>query len=230
MIHIRAQTLALTLGLTTLMAACSGTTGGGDSEAIASPLAQVAKAAPGVFSKKKPAFDPRSVLTRAAIDASPTPVLLTGLESRNIYATLSLGGTNRANTTWITADSKALTLNRDILVATRGLGNDLMSADINDMIGPIRTGSGTGVRVYDYLDGENQTVRRSFYCTTQSQGGVQLAIFGLGVSTRHVTESCQNPEISFENDYWIGSSGRIWQSRQWASPDIGHVFTQHLTR
>ncbi|GAA6177823.1 YjbF family lipoprotein [Sulfitobacter pacificus] len=222
--------LILALGLTTLVSACSGTVGGDDAEALASPLSQVAKAAPAVLGPKTPPVDPRRLLTRAAIDASPTPVLLTGLEARDIYATLSPAGTNRDATTWFTADSKSLTFTRDILIATRGLGNDLMGADVREMRNQLRKGTGSGVRVYDYLDGENQIVRRSFYCTLHPRGNTRLAIFDLEVATRHVTESCQNPELSFENEYWIGATGRIWQSRQWASPDIGYVFTQHLSR
>ncbi len=53
--------------------------GGDDAEALASPLSQVAKAAPAVLGPKTPRVDPRRLLARDAIDASPKPVLLTAL-------------------------------------------------------------------------------------------------------------------------------------------------------
>ena len=198
------------------------------------PFSQVVKSMGGLLSGagKKPvkSGDPRSLLTREAIDKSAIPVLLAGIETRNAYATLSLFGENRGVISWLTADGIGLYLRQGVLVSTRGLGQDLMAADVADVIRAIQTGHGTAIKIHDYLDGEDQMYRRSFYCTIRTKGREKLNIYGLSVATRHVVESCQNPELKYENDYWISSGNRIWQSRQWIGPDLQYLTMQYLSR
>ncbi|WP_166418808.1 YjbF family lipoprotein [Cochlodiniinecator piscidefendens] len=182
------------------------------------------------LSANQPPVDFRHLLTREAIDAETGPVMLAHVEDRDAYAVLSLAGQNRGILTWRATDGITLSLQHDIAIASRGLGQDIMSGDISTAYPALLHGSGDAVRIHDYLDGEWQIERRSFYCTYAVQNTESIDIYGINVNTRHVTEACNNPEFSFENEYWIGQGQRIWQSRQWISPTVGYVMLQHLSR
>lgn len=194
------------------------------------PISVTLKAIAGALKPAVAQVDPRKHLTRTAIDASPVPVLFAELETRGAFATLSKVGENRDIVTWITADGIGLSFKQGVLVATRGLGPDLMAADVGDVVAVLRSGNGDALRIHDYLNGEDQIVRRSFYCSARTEGRENLNIFGLIIPTRHVVESCQNPDLTLVNHYWITSGNRIWQSRQWVGSGIGYVFTQQLSR
>jgi len=194
------------------------------------PFQLAAQRAFGALKARKKPADARSVLTRAAIDATPGPILLAGVESRQAYATLTPSGHNRGVVSWVTGDGVSLSFRNGVLVATRGLGQDLMAADVSDVLAALHAGQGPALRIHDYLDGEEQVRRRSFYCTIRTEGRETLHIYELSVTTRRLAETCKNPTITFTNRYWISSGNRIRQSHQWAGPLVGYVFTQQLSK
>ena len=187
------------------------------------------KVVAGMLKPSTSPVDPRPQITRQALDASPVPVLFASIKTRNAFATLSSAGKNRDVETWISADGISLSFNRGVLVSTRGLGYDLMAADVSDVLKSILAGSGTAIRYHGYLNGEDQIYQRSFYCSIHTKGREVLDIFEINNSTRHIIETCNNPEISLENHYWITDAGKIIQSQQWIGPDIEYIFTQHLS-
>lgn len=126
--------------------------------------------------------------------------------------------------TWISSDGITLGYRGGLLVATRGLGPDLMAADTGQALAAVRSGSGSYVRIYDYLDGEDQAVRRSFVCSVKNKGSEVIEIYELKLTLRKVIESCSNPEFQIRNTYWISNRNRIRQSKQWIGPDVGYVF------
>ena len=225
----RSSLTALAAGLLAL-SACGSTGGNAQDSALTSPFTKVVKVLVGVLKPTAAPVDPRKVLTRQAIDASPTPVLLAGLETRNAHATLSPIGENQGVTSWVTGDGIGLSFRQGVLISTRGLGQDLMAADIDSVIKAIQAGQGTAIRIHDYLDGEDQIVRRSFHCTIRTIGNETLNIYGLSVLTRHVVETCRNPDLNLENHYWLSNGNRVRQSLQWVSPDLKYVSTQQLSR
>jgi len=188
------------------------------------------KSAAGLLKPKNKPVDPRKHLTREAIDKAGTPILFAGLDSRNAYATLSPFGENRGITTWISSDGITLSYDNGLLVATRGLGPDLMAADTGQALAAIRSGSGSYVRIYDYLDGEDQAIRRSYVCSIRRAGAETIEIYGLKYTLRKVVENCSNPEFQIRNTYWVSNSNHIRQSEQWVGPVVGYVFSQLLSR
>ena len=78
---------------------------------------------------KQVAQDPRQILTRARIDAPGTPLLLADVEGIETVATLAIVARNKTVETWQTGDRVSLSLDQGLVTATRGLGEDLMSAD-----------------------------------------------------------------------------------------------------
>lgn len=220
----------LLVALSVLISGCSSTKDKVQADADAAPLFQMVKGFAGIFKKSGSAVDPRKMITRKAIDASPVDVLLAGIEVRDAFATLSPIGENAGVVSWVTGDRIGLGLKQGVLVSTRGLGQDLMAADVSGLLGALRAGRGQTIRIHDYLDGENQIHRSRFQCDVQLVGREVLSIYGLKVATKHMIESCQNPDYSFQNHYWISAGGKIWQSRQWVGPALKYVFVQQLSR
>ncbi len=219
--------LALCLGI---LSGCEKQKKNGGEMSDPTILSLAIKSAVGALKPKPQSLDPRTHLTREAIDKAGTPILFAGLDSRKAYATLSPFGENRGVVTWISSDGITLSYRNGLLTATRGLGPDLMAADTREALVAIRSGAGTSVRVYDYLDGEDQPIRRSFICKANSAGREDIEIYGLKLHLRKVTEDCSNPDYKIRNIYWISNQSRIWQSKQWVGPDIGYVFSQQLSQ
>lgn len=215
----------------TVIAGCSGTTSP-NADADETLIVSLYKSSFEAIRTGRPEpVDPYKVFTRELIDSSEVPVILAGLESRESYGTLFKGLQNRGIVTWRTEDNITLSFDRGVVVSSRGLGDDLMVADVRNAVSGIARASGTGVRIHDYLDGEDQIVRHSLNCSYRSTGYEKISIFSIVYNLKHVVEDCETPGYSIQNDYWVEpASGKFRQSRQWLGPDVDYVFLQHLTR
>ncbi|HMO70123.1 MAG TPA: YjbF family lipoprotein [Paracoccaceae bacterium] len=157
----------------------------------------------------------------------PAEPALTGPEriearipSRGAVATLGPVGRNGDTVTWTTADGVTLALAGGVLVATRGLGPDLMGAEV----GPLRAAlAGRGAagllpRRHAYLDGENRVATLELPCRL-AMAAPAAADAGL----RRMEETCAGAGQSFVNSYWIGAGGSVVRSVQWIGPEVGPV-------
>ena len=115
---------------------------------------------------------------------------------------------NRDVVTYLTPDGISVSLRHGVLVATRGLGFDLMTADVSAVIPAIRNRSQEVIRVHRYLDGEEQVVIRTFICDYSGAGTV--------------TETCYSDGLRITNTYDLGGRA-IRASRQWVSPEQGYL-------
>lgn len=171
--------------------------------------------------------DPRAGLTREIIEQSGQELILVSVPSRDAAASLIRAGQNGDKVTWISPDGIGLTFRNGILIATRGFGDDLMAADVSDLNRGLSAGRLT-VRVHDYLDGEDQIVRRTFQCDLAGGGADTIEIIERSYRTRIIEERCRTRGGSFTNRYWIDGTGRIVQSVQFVSAPVGFVVTQRL--
>jgi hypothetical protein len=166
-------------------------------------------------------------LTRAMVDQVQVPLLLATLESRGRSGTLVPIGQNGADTTWATSDQVAVIMRGGVVRGTRGLGEDLMSAAIPNESALRRTGQAFE-RSYFHLDGDDQTVRRSYSCRTDRRESGSLVILEKRFRAQRVEERCRGEGGGFSNEYWFLSDGRLIQSRQWISPSVGFLKLQRL--
>ena len=166
----------------------------------------------------------RASLTPAAINQLGQPVLYTRLASRDSEAGLLVAARNGPVVTWLSQDNISLSLEDGMVISTRGLGDELMSADVEEPLAALRGARETAVRVHRYIDGERQLVPRSFVCTYALAGPEA----GRSQAARVVVERCQSVDLAFENRYWLTRDGRIWKSRQWLGPENGHIETELL--
>ena len=135
------------------------------------------------------------------------------LERQELASILIESETNRDTVTYFTPDGISVALKQGVLVGTRGLGFDLMTADVTEVIGSLHSGA-RAVRIHHYLDGEDKVVMRSFICDYA------------GHTT--VTETCYSDGFEIQNRYTM-HSGRITASRQWISPEQGYIRLEPAT-
>lgn len=145
-----------------------------------------------------------------------------------------LGPVSRSGdvTVWQTLDGITLSFRQGVLVATRGLADDLMSADVTGDL-TLLHGRGEGgyqPHVRSYLDGEDRTVFRAYQCL---RAGARPARAGPGGQTtrlRRVEISCTSPGHEFTNVFLLDGAGRVVESRQWISPKLQYMDTERLAR
>lgn len=166
-------------------------------------------------------------LTRAQLDTIITPVQMVKLEKLGVEGLIAQIGTNRGIQTWSSVDTKTLSFQDGILIATRGFSGDLMTAEAPSRAQLADTRQDY-LRHYVFLSGDNQEQRRNFTCVVVDFGPETITIVERAYATSWMRENCTGRTGSFDNDYWYDASGRLRQSRQWAGGTLGHVVIQHL--
>lgn len=236
LIHLRRLPLFGALFATLFVAACSGGNEEPDLElqVIAAGRAAIAaKTAPKVA---------RPPLTRAALDTLNGSFTEVILERRDQLAYVSVNGQRRDGdpgliTTWRTEDNITLSMRNGVLIATRGLGGDILSSTVQ-VAGDIPGPSTGGERIYYIRALENKTRRLALACDLVDMGTETIEIVERRTTTRHLRETCTGGRVAdgsgetgeVTNDYWVDSrSGLVLQSRQWAGPFIGYLRMRRLT-
>ncbi|WP_223638396.1 YjbF family lipoprotein [Rhodobacter sp. TJ_12] len=127
--------------------------------------------------------------------------------------------------TMIAADGTQFMLRKGILVGTRGLGNDLMAAEVTPVERLVSArGSGVATRLMTFIDGNDHAVTRAFKCDIYPGGLEDVTVGTTPIQTRLMTEYCRGPFGEFYNYYWVvPGSGEIVQSNQWAGPLTGKI-------
>lgn len=167
-----------------------------------------------------------------ALLATPAPAIVVSVEQRDA-ATGFLRQSQRDDIeTWISPDNVALYLQQGFVVGTRGLGRDLMAADVSQPAALVLgRRNGQVQRFMSFLDGNDQVILRSYICDIQSRGGREIDL-GTGlVPTELMQERCSNPDQEFQNLYWVETrTGQIVQSRQWAGDFSGPLAIRRAQR
>lgn len=126
--------------------------------------------------------------------------------------------TNRGVTTFGSDAQVTISLRGPVVVASRGFGRDLMSADVGplpDMLAEGRTGRFT--RVMRYLDSEEQTTETIYDCALSADGGV-------------MNEYCGAAQREFNNRYMRSDDGTVSVSQQWLGDGNGTLVIRVLRR
>jgi len=176
--------------------------------------------------------DLRLLVTRAQLDQVETPLLAAHLTGPGTLATMVPVGRNGPVTTWRTADDVSISLDGGIVVATRGLGQDLMAADVTEVVEVVQQGlvKDRHTRVHTYLDGEYQTQFQGLICRIESRTPERIEIIEQKHNTTRIEESCFSDTAHFANTFWVDRAGTVWKSRQWISPALGYMETELLVQ
>ncbi len=220
-------------GLVAALAACSG---GKDADPTQLQLLNAARESAGRLVAGGQAAAARPALTRALLEQVDNAVLEVAVERRDISAflfrVLERGDSDPGRIeTWTTEDQKVtITTRNGMLIATRGLGGDLLSSAVQteaDRPGP--AGGGAHVQMIRDLDNRERAVALS--CELVDLGPETLDIVEWRLATRHLQQRCQGAGGRIENDYWVDPrAGVVWKSRQWAGPHLGYLRLRRLTK
>ena len=177
----------------------------------------------------------RPPLTRAALNTVKVSSLEVTLERRDQTAYLFVSADRRDDspgriTVWRTEDNVSLALRNGVLIATRGLGGDLVSSVVRvsgDRPGP----AGSGEKQHFVRTGDIEEQTLVLACDLVDMGPDTIVIVERAHPTRHVQERCSGASGQVVNDYWVDPrAGIVWQSRQWAGPHIGYLRFRRLTK
>lgn len=170
---------------------------------------------------------------RAESDRAGRPLLLARVPRLGTQARMRPSGRNGDVITWEAPDAVSVSLAGGVLVATRGLGPDLMSAEVTQtraMLAGAPMPARGYARLHSYLDGEHRVQFESFLCRDAGRRPETVTLRGMTRQTLRVTEICTSPDTDFVNEYWIGADGVVWRSRQWIGPRLGYLETSRLRR
>lgn len=167
-------------------------------------------------------------LTRAMVEALDVPVDLVTFEGLRLVAAITPVGVNGGVETWASLDQKSVALRDGMVVATRGIGPDLISASVP---GPARVAAGgSWERVLVTLDGDDQQQRLRLSCNAVQAGAARIVILERSHDTRLVRETCTAPGMQITNEYWFEGGSKLRQSRQWLGRELGHAAIRRLGR
>lgn len=181
----------------------------------------------GASDESQPATNVAAAINREFIEAQPNDLMIASVISRNATAVLVRGGNNGSRVTWLSPDGIGVTFQDGVLISTRGLGADLMGADVSGVLNSVSSG-GNYLRQHSYLNGLDQIETAQFQCSISVDRSETIEIYERSYDTTVHVEVCQGAQDRFRNLYWIASDGVIWQSRQWISAEVGYLGSQRL--
>ncbi len=215
-VMIAMRGVALGLACLSVVAGCSNAP---DNQVTASTIAK------SIFKGRKSASAPSAQQIAAdvtkALAATDAPLILLTIPERQAVTVMQKLEQNQGDETYGTGDRRSITLRGGMLSGTRGLGNDIMSSDIDAVRALVSARkTGTAKRVMRYLDGEELTVSEVQTC--------KVSVTRSDPAITHVSEACAGDGSAFTNTYKVTAGGQITQSRQWHSPAVQYLTIQRL--
>lgn len=127
-------------------------------------------------------------------------------------------GRNGSIVTYGSDSQTTIALDGPVMVATRGLGGDIMSADVGALPRLLEAREdGTYTRVIRYLDGDDRTTETRLDCDLRP----------MDARARDFIEYCGAATLEFRNLYQF-EGGRVVKSVQWHGPLNGYLSINHL--
>ena len=130
------------------------------------------------------------------------------------------------------ADGATITLDRGVLKASRGMGDDLMgSTSSMPPWSKINTKTKTYSRVLSYITGDNKISKRIFSCNIQKMNSAEfIEIWDINFKVTKFEEKCLNSSLEFKNTYQVDGRGIIRRSSQYHSDTLGFIIIERLDR
>ncbi|SMY08329.1 hypothetical protein LOM8899_02480 [Flavimaricola marinus] len=160
--------------------------------------------------------------------ADPDAFILVQVSGRDIAGLAREVNANGDVRTWIGESGYSITLDDGLLVATRGLGDDLIAANTAGVRAALRNGGGTTERQHDYIDALDQIRTETYDCAVVRVGPEEVDLGVRKETLLLMTETCQNQWIRFENRYFVDNTGTIIAARQFVSQTVAYLRNNSL--
>ena len=172
--------------------------------------------------------DARKLVTRDKIDASGMEVLFIELESGKNGTSVKYPGAN-VGEVWLGVDGTTITFKDGHLIATRGLGEDLMSSEGTFPSFHLISGSTEYVKTQSWLSEDNQITSTNYSCTASVENAREkITIFDKTFLVQRAVETCKAGDSTIKNEYFFERNGVVRRSRQFHSPTLGYIFIERL--
>ncbi len=176
-------------------------------------------------------IDSRTLLSRKYIDEVNTPILFVELESGQ-NGTLTPYPGKGVGQTWLAADGATITLERGILMASRGMGDDVMGS--NSLM-PSWYEVNKNIKIYSreisHITGNNKIYKRVFKCRLQKINKKEIIeIWGVDFFVTKFQENCDYNGFEIENVFYLDKQKIVRKSSQYHSDTIGYITLERLDR
>ena len=180
--------LFATLSFLLILASCSNTK---DLETGEIRTLQLLKKTIDSSNKPKGFVDARSLISRKQIDEANIPVIFVELMSGQ-NGTLTPYPGQGVGQTWLGADGATITLERGVLKASRGMGNDLMgSSSFMPTWSKINNKTENYSRELAHVTGNNKISKRVLNCDiAKTSSGDLIKIWDINFKVDKFEESC----------------------------------------
>ena len=211
-----------------LLAACSNST---ELETGAIKTLQMLKSVVDESKSPKMFVDARKLLSREQIDDAKIAVLFVELGSGQ-NGTLTPYPGHGVGQTWLGADGATITLERGILKASRGMGDDLMGSTSSMPSWNKMGKSGKPyTRKISYLAGNNKLKAYTLECKIQQINKKErIKIWDVEFPVTKYTEKCTHKGTFITNTYYVDNKGIVRKSLQYHSETIGYIIIERLDR
>ena len=181
--------------------------------------------------KPKRFIDARNLINREQIDAANIPVLFVELASGQ-NGTLTPYPGQSVGQTWLGADGATITLEKGILKASRGMGDDLMgSSAYMPTWSKISKKTLPYNRELSHITGNNKIARRVFNCNVEKTSNEELIkIWDINFKVAKFEEKCSDSSFLFKNTYYVDDQGIVRRSSQYHSDTLGPILLERLDR
>jgi hypothetical protein len=175
-------------------------------------------------------------VTRALIDSLTAPLLAVTIENTGTTAYLLPAAVRRDSTpgritVWKTPQNEDVVFRSGVLIGTKGIGRDLISADASPVIKSLSARiDGGGLRTLHVRNDINGSNELRLQCEISFVGSSVITMVERSYDTSHFNEKCKLDGALISNDYWIDSGGDVRQSRQWAGHYLGYLSTKLLKK
>lgn len=173
-----------------------------------------------------------ATVTQRALDLNEpdTRLITIRLPEVEFYELLNVIAENGQYSTWSPwgiTDRRTIVTKNGMVTATRALGFDLMSADVDNVLALVQARQ-EGVAQYAqrYLDGSSQIVEAKSTCEV-TRGYQKMVRVGRSEQPAlQMFSSCISANRQFVDLFLVDSSGRILELRQWIGPKMGFAVIQ----
>ena len=184
-------------------------------------------------SSKKPKqfINARNLINRMQIDEANMPVLFVELASGQ-NGTLTPYPGQGDGQTWLGADGATITLERGILKASRGMGDDLMGSSSSiPSWSNINKKTLFYSRELNYITGNNRVSKLIFKCNIEkTSSGDLIKIWDVNFKVDKFEEGCSTAGFTFKNIYQVDDQGIVRRSTQYHSKTLGSILIERLER
>ena len=172
--------------------------------------------------------DTRKTVTPQIIESAGIPLLFIEKESGQNGTLYLYPGSNTLET-WLGADGATVSLNNGELVATRGLGNDLMGSIVPRATTLKERLGNPYTKTMRFLTADDQNDDLSLECTVrQFHKSEEIVIFEKSHEVLKYFETCKTENYALENLFWQNAAGLTIMSKQFHSPSVGQLLIMRL--